>query len=149
MTLVRVTREVLERGKSRRGGWSREQMSALGEGWPLEGGWRTRILSRLVKQSQVERFLSLKDSHLAPNPDDQPQTTPCCLLRITGPLTADLRSVPVITNTSVNPALLLNDLSRGRTLDESCTSNGIPRFIARQVLTHLAECLSRPPEAVA
>ena len=39
-----VTHEVIDRYKSRKGGWTRKGTAALGVPWPLESGWKERIL---------------------------------------------------------------------------------------------------------
>lgn len=71
---MRITQEILEQGRSSRGGWSNKQLKALGlpDIWinPKDGGlkkdWKKWLLSSEVPIESIERFLSLKDKHLKP-----------------------------------------------------------------------------------
>jgi hypothetical protein len=58
--IVEVTDALLERGKSSRGGWSREQLQCLGVRWPLRDGWRRALLGRRVERRAAEAFLRLR-----------------------------------------------------------------------------------------
>lgn len=59
-----VTKEIVLKGKSTNGGWSRGQFEALGLKWPLESGWMRRIVGRDLDDKDIEKFLSLKDQHI-------------------------------------------------------------------------------------
>ncbi len=63
---VYVTRELLESGKSKNGGWSRRQLEIVGVMWPLKKGWRRQLhkKARLITESELAEFVSLKDKHL-------------------------------------------------------------------------------------
>lgn len=60
-----VTTEILERGKSKSGGWSRNQLGALGVMWPPRNGWKKEVLGKDFPDSVVDHFLNLKDAHKA------------------------------------------------------------------------------------
>jgi len=57
---VRITAELIESGKSPRGGWSKAQMAILGVGWPPAPGWKTRVIGRLITRADAERFFQLR-----------------------------------------------------------------------------------------
>lgn len=58
--LIPVTKEMIEAGKSLRGGWSKAQLAMLGVPWPPSSGWKSVVVGRHIKQSELERFLSLR-----------------------------------------------------------------------------------------
>jgi hypothetical protein len=60
--LVPITIELIEAGKSERGGWSRQQLACLGVAWPPAKGWKEGALGRLIPAAEAERFLELKGS---------------------------------------------------------------------------------------
>lgn len=62
--MVRVDERLFEAGKSRRGGWSRKQVSLLGVPWPLKDGWKQRALGGLVTRERAREFVKLRDGHL-------------------------------------------------------------------------------------
>src|SRR5262249_38399497 len=57
---VPITTELIEAGKSERGGWSRQQLACLGVAWPPAKGWKEDALGRLIRQAQAKTFLELK-----------------------------------------------------------------------------------------
>ena len=61
---VTLTAEMVHAGKSRQGGWSREQLELLGVDWPPVEGWIGRACSRRWPGTTVATFLRLKDKHL-------------------------------------------------------------------------------------
>jgi hypothetical protein len=61
---VVITRELLEKGQSSRGGWSREQFALLGITWPPVPGWPERICGKELPDGTALRFLLLRDKHL-------------------------------------------------------------------------------------
>ena len=62
-----ITRELLEKGISRRGSWNYQQLKALGlpeayfEKGNLIRGWKWYLLGRQVSENNVKEFLRLKD----------------------------------------------------------------------------------------
>jgi hypothetical protein len=56
--MVVVTSEFLERGRSKAGGWSRDQLRCLGVAWPPPKGWQTQIAGQLITDRNARRFLS-------------------------------------------------------------------------------------------
>lgn len=63
---MRLTHHHIERGRSRTGGYSREQLAALGVPWPPERGWVERAVGREVSVVAFVRFVGLRDAHLPP-----------------------------------------------------------------------------------
>lgn len=58
-----VTYELIEKGKSSRGGWSNKQFRALGIK-SFQKGWMGRLVGTEVTEDQAELFLRLKDIHV-------------------------------------------------------------------------------------
>lgn len=54
---VVITEEFLDRGRSPRGGWTRDKLSILGVEWPLVSGWKSRLLGTVISRSQARRFV--------------------------------------------------------------------------------------------
>jgi hypothetical protein len=59
-----ITDELLERGKSRSGGWSRFQLGLLGVGWPPAPGWRQRIIGLYIPDAVAAAFVGSKAARL-------------------------------------------------------------------------------------
>ena len=59
-----LTKELIEKGKSTRGGWSQAQLSCLGVAMPLQSGWMNTLDGKEILDESYERFLSLKDAHV-------------------------------------------------------------------------------------
>jgi hypothetical protein len=57
---VSITDELIEAGKSKRGGWSKAQLAILGVPWPPESGWKQKVRGRTISQSEAERFVTLR-----------------------------------------------------------------------------------------
>ena len=64
-TRVKITDALLEKGRSRNGGWSNKQLQCFGiQGFPE--GWKSALVGREVEEEAVIRFLYLQNQHLAP-----------------------------------------------------------------------------------
>ncbi len=61
-----LTDEILEKGKSKNGAWSMDQLNQLGV-FELKKGWKKRIIGQNFKQESIKKFLDLKDKHLDKN----------------------------------------------------------------------------------
>ena len=61
---MRLTREILEQGKSKNGSWSHEQLRII-TGRPNGNnrlkGWIDLCIGRNISQENIDKFLSLKD----------------------------------------------------------------------------------------
>jgi hypothetical protein len=53
---VQVTPELIEAGRSIRGGWSRGQLALLGEDWPPIVGWKQRAMERTITYADAVVF---------------------------------------------------------------------------------------------
>lgn len=60
---MRLTASILEKGKSKRGGWSRIQVEKLGVSWPLAKGWKKSVIGKDFPDEQLASFLDLTNSH--------------------------------------------------------------------------------------
>jgi hypothetical protein len=63
---VTLMPEMVHAGRSKRGGWSKEQLDLLGVEWPPTKGWIGRLTGKRVTGSALAAFLRLKDAHLPP-----------------------------------------------------------------------------------
>lgn len=61
---IKITRDLLDSGRSSRGAWSKAQVVALGLAYPPKHGWPKRLVGEFLDESKVLEFLSLKDAHL-------------------------------------------------------------------------------------
>lgn len=57
---MRITEQLLEAGKSDRGGWTAEQLRYLGLEWPVKHGWQNRVIGRVIASADAERFIALR-----------------------------------------------------------------------------------------
>ena len=60
-----ITQKIFEAGMSDNGGWSKEQLQALGiktTAW--NKGWRFRLIGQDIPKNDIDLFLSLKNKHL-------------------------------------------------------------------------------------
>ena len=73
--MIEITRELLARGMGRDASWGDEQLKALGIEVPPTEGWRARIIGSHWPESDVNRFLELKDAHLSTELKDLQATT--------------------------------------------------------------------------
>ena len=62
-TVMIITDTIINRGMSRRGGWSMKQVKLLGV-TQFKKGWKHQILGLDVPNNIIEEFLFLKDGHL-------------------------------------------------------------------------------------
>jgi hypothetical protein len=51
-----ITREWIDEHRTARGGWSADQCVALGIAWPLQSGWKKRLIGRQITDEQKARF---------------------------------------------------------------------------------------------
>lgn len=58
---VLITYELIEAGKTVRGGWLREQITLLGENWPPKRGWKGRAINRRISRKDADRFVALRN----------------------------------------------------------------------------------------
>lgn len=61
---MKITKEVLNKGKSSRNGWNHKQLGLLGVGIPLVSGWYKRLIGSDAEIETVKQFWALKDAHL-------------------------------------------------------------------------------------
>jgi len=59
---MKLTKEIIEQGKSSNNGWNNEQMIALGV-TSFTKGWMKALVGKEVTQDAIDKFLSLKDYH--------------------------------------------------------------------------------------
>lgn len=58
---VRVTAELIEAGRSARGGWSKLQLALLRVPWPPPSGWKTTVIGQVLGRVEADRFVALRD----------------------------------------------------------------------------------------
>ena len=62
--MVTITREIIDSGMSSNGGWNNKQLKALGVPFPLTKGWMMGMIGKDVPESNVEKFIKLKNAHI-------------------------------------------------------------------------------------
>jgi hypothetical protein len=58
-----ITRLMIDRAMSDRGGWSERQFKAIGS-WPLKKGWKKELIGKIIPVEYYWDFLGLKNKHL-------------------------------------------------------------------------------------
>lgn len=62
--MVKISRSLIECGRSKHGGWSRAQLGLLGIEWPPESGWIKSVIGKEISEDVAKSFIDLRDSHL-------------------------------------------------------------------------------------
>lgn len=57
---VPVTAQLIEAGKSVKGGWSQAQLAILGIAWPPPKGWIQQVIGRTIPKWDADRFVALR-----------------------------------------------------------------------------------------
>jgi len=57
---VVVTDELILRGRSVGGGWTKAQLALLGVSWPPQKGWKSRVIGQQIADSAADEFINLK-----------------------------------------------------------------------------------------
>ena len=58
---VEITIEYIDKHKTKRGAWTKKQVKALGLPWPLEAGWKHKLVGKVLTVSQANEFESAKN----------------------------------------------------------------------------------------
>lgn len=61
---ITITEELIEAGKSERGGWNRPQLALLGIDWPPVTGWKAQVVGKKITQRDAHHFVTLR-GHLS------------------------------------------------------------------------------------
>lgn len=56
---VIITEEFLRQGGGPNGGWNAKQLQLIGAGWPPVGGWKRKVIGRLLPKADAEEFIRL------------------------------------------------------------------------------------------
>lgn len=71
--MVPVTADLIRAGRSRRGAWSRAQLTLIGVPWPLKRGWKRKVIGTFISEISAQRFVQLRNAHLlSPTPESMP-----------------------------------------------------------------------------
>jgi hypothetical protein len=57
--LTTITSELIEAGRSERGGWNKSQLALLGVSWPPQRGWKVRVVGRPIPKEDADWFVKL------------------------------------------------------------------------------------------
>ncbi len=58
--MIKVTKELLEQGKSKAGGWNAKQLGWLKLKWPPEKGWQEKIIGTEITLNNAAKFLEYR-----------------------------------------------------------------------------------------
>ena len=61
--MVKITREILERGRSINNSWNKKQLVLLGV-YNLKSGWINKLIGTSIEEKKVKEFLALTNTHL-------------------------------------------------------------------------------------
>jgi hypothetical protein len=56
-----INKELIDQGRSERGGLNREQLQILGVSWPPKTGWERRITGKEISVREFDEFLRLRN----------------------------------------------------------------------------------------
>jgi hypothetical protein len=62
---VKMTKKMIEEGRSSNGGWNAKQLALFGVYWPLQPGWQNRIIGTTVSRETYKQFLKLRGATVA------------------------------------------------------------------------------------
>ena len=62
--MTTITQELINQGKSARGGWSRAQLLLLGISWPPKNGWRKEVQGLQITLDAAAKFVGMKNTHI-------------------------------------------------------------------------------------
>lgn len=65
LTHVKMTKKMIEEGKSSSGGWNAKQLALFGVYWPLQPGWQNKIIGTTVSRETYKQFLKLRGATVA------------------------------------------------------------------------------------
>lgn len=60
-----ITKELLMKNKTDKGGWTKDQIESLGLKWPPQTGWQSEVIGKTISEENLRRFeakLSVKQS---------------------------------------------------------------------------------------
>lgn len=58
---MKITEEEIEKARTSKGGWTRDQLAAWGVSWPPQKGWKKRLLGNKKKKDKVKKIGRDKD----------------------------------------------------------------------------------------
>lgn len=61
---MKITKEFLKRGMSRKGGLNKYQFAVLGLKHPLRKGWQKRLIGKELSEDKASKFIELKNWHI-------------------------------------------------------------------------------------
>lgn len=59
---VTLTSDMIERGKSSKGGWSMRQLALLGIDWPPPRNWKSKIIGKRVDAFKYAEFMRMRST---------------------------------------------------------------------------------------
>ena len=62
--MFRITETWIREFQSGNGGWTRDQLDAVGVAWPPREGWIGRLVGKEITDEQRERFERRRDRHM-------------------------------------------------------------------------------------
>jgi len=65
--MIEMTRDIMHRAMSSNGGWSNAQFNAIGVTVFKPKGWKKKLIGLKFPESQLIKFVELKDAHLNSN----------------------------------------------------------------------------------
>lgn len=57
-----LTKDMIEKGMSSRGGFNKNQLAAIGVEWPPQKGWKHLLIGKTITKDQYEKFLYLSNN---------------------------------------------------------------------------------------
>ena len=64
MAKIELSREMIQQGRSSKGGYSKAQLELLGVKWPPKKGWIDKKIAKKFDEEKIKQFIELRDAHL-------------------------------------------------------------------------------------
>lgn len=57
-----VTKELIEKAKTDKGGWKASQLKVIGVQWPPQKGWKEKVIKEMIvlNDNQLKEFLNIE-----------------------------------------------------------------------------------------
>ena len=61
---MKIDNKLIKKGRSRDGGWTKQQLLIVGVGWPPLKGWKDKIIGNDISKKDAEMFINLNPNEI-------------------------------------------------------------------------------------
>ena len=59
--MKQITSELIEAGRSERGGWTKAQFALIGVAWPPEKHWKVAVIGQRISEEDAAAFVGMRN----------------------------------------------------------------------------------------